>query len=162
MNKTSQKNIDDLLHEAMNSEIEAETFYRKASEKAQSQAGKNLFKELADFEHNHFEHVNTIIESRKKGIKIEKPVPHREMPEIKPEVEGEFEPNKDEIVEVLDLGIKAEEKARERYQKIAAQLDDPEGKEIFQDLAEDERRHHDLLEAQYYHMSNKGMIIWGE
>ena len=45
---------------------------------------------------------------------------------------------------------------------IAQQLDDPEGKEIFQNLAEDERRHHDLLEAQYYHMSNKGTIIWGE
>ena len=46
--------------------------------------------------------------------------------------------------------------------EIAEKLDDPEGKELFSSFAEDERRHHDLLEAQYYQMSNKGTIIWGE
>ncbi len=154
--------IDDLLVEAMNSEIEAETFYAKAADKAQSEAGKKLFSELANFEHNHFERVKTIVESRNKGTKIDIPAAHPELPEIKPELKGEFEPNKDEIVELLTLGIKAEKEAQRRYTEIAAQLDDAEGKEIFASLAEDERRHHDLLEAQYYHMSNKGTIIWGE
>ena len=154
--------VDDLLVEAMNSEIEAETFYAKAAEKAQSDAGKNLFTELAHFEHNHFERVKAIIESRNMGTKIDIPAAHPELPEIKPEVEGEFEPNKDEIVELLTLGIKAEKEAQNRYKQIAEQLDDPEGKELFSSFAEDERRHHDLLEAQYYQMSNKGTIIWGE
>ncbi len=154
--------VDDLLVEAMNSEIEAETFYAKAAGKAQSEAGKKLFSELASFEHNHLERVKTIIESRNKGTKMDIPVAHPELPEIKPELEGEFEPNKDEIVELLTLGIKAEQEAQHRYKEIAEQLDDPEGKELFSSLAEDERRHHALLEAQYYHMSNKGTIIWGE
>ncbi|KPK72392.1 hypothetical protein AMJ87_04915 [candidate division WOR_3 bacterium SM23_60] len=154
--------VDDLLVEAMNSEIEAETFYIKAAEKAQSAAGKKLFSELADFEHNHFERVKTIIESRSQGTKMEILAAHPELPEIKPELKGEFEPNKDEIVELLTLGIKAEREAQRRYSEIAAQLDDNEGKEIFESLAEDERRHHALLEAQYYNMSNKGTIIWGE
>ncbi len=153
-------NIHDLLVEAMNSEVEAESFYNNASEKAQSQAGKKLFRELADFEHNHFERVKNIIESRKKGLRIELPESHREMPTIKPEVDGEFEPNKDEIVDVLTVGIKAEKEAQVRYNKIAEQLEDAQGKEIFKKLAEDERRHHDLLEAQYYQISNKGVIIW--
>jgi rubrerythrin len=42
--------INNLLIEAMNSEIEAKKFYENASEKAQSQAGKKLFNELAEFE----------------------------------------------------------------------------------------------------------------
>jgi rubrerythrin len=154
--------VDGLLAEAMNSEIEAETFYAKAAKKAQSEAGKKLFTELANFEHNHFERVKAIVESRSSGAKLELPVAHPELPEIKPEVAGEFEPNKDEIVDLLTLGIKAEKEAQARYQKIAEHLDDPEGKELFSSLAEDERRHHDLLEAQYYQISNKGLIIWGE
>ena len=162
MTDQSHPSVDTLLTEAMKSEIDAENFYRDAAEKAQSQAGKKLFQELADFEHNHFEHVKSIIASREKGHKVEPPTTHREIPSIKSEVEGEFEPNKEEIVDLLGQGIKAEKEAQTRYAKIAELLDDQEGKEIFHGLAEDERRHHDLLEAQYYHISNKGTIIWGE
>ena len=46
--------LDNLLIEAMNSEIEAKNFYNNASKKAQSQAGKKLFRELAEFEQNHY------------------------------------------------------------------------------------------------------------
>ena len=60
--------LDDLLVEAMNSELEAKNFYNTASEKAQSQAGKNLFRELADFEQNHYERVRKIIESRNSSL----------------------------------------------------------------------------------------------
>jgi rubrerythrin len=154
--------VDNLLVEAMNSEIEAETFYAKAASRAQSEAGKQMFSELAKFEHNHFERVKAIVESRSKGMKMDIPAAHPALPEIKPELKGEFEPNKDEIVELLTLGIKAEKEAQHRYKEIAEQIDDTEGKDIFSSLAEDERRHHALLEAQYYHMSNKGTIIWGE
>jgi rubrerythrin len=153
-------NIADLLVEAMNAEVKAEEFYATASSKAQSQAGKQFFKELADFEHHHYEKLKGIIESRKKGAKLQFASQKPTFRNIKPEVEGEFEPNKDEIVEVLTLGIKAEKQAQERYTKIAENLSDPEDQEIFEDLAEDERRHHDLLEAQYYQISNKGTIIW--
>jgi rubrerythrin len=49
--------IDNLLREAMNAEIKAEEFYADASSRAQSQTGKQFFKELADFEHHHYEKV---------------------------------------------------------------------------------------------------------
>jgi rubrerythrin len=153
-------NIDDLLKEAMNAELKAKEFYLNAAEKAQSQAGKKFFKELADFEQNHYERVKKIIESRNKSIQLETTEPTQEMPTVKSEVQGEFEPNKQEVADILTLGIKAEKEAQERYKKIAEGIDDPEGKEIFNNLAEDERRHHDNLEAQFYQISNKGIIIW--
>lgn len=153
-------NINELLVEAMNAEVKAKEFYEDASNKAQSQAGKKFFKELADFEQNHYEHVKKIIESRNKAMKLESPGPSQKMLAVKSEVKGEFEPNKDEIADILTLGIKAEKEAQERYKRIADMLDDPEGKEIFNNLAEDERRHHDNLEAQFYQISNEGSIIW--
>lgn len=153
-------NIDDLLKEAMNAEVKAKEFYLNAAEKAQSQAGKKFFKELANFEQNHYERVKKIIESRNKDIQLETTEPAQEMPTVKSEVQGEFEPNKQEVADILTLGIKAEKEAQERYKKIAESIDDPEGKEIFNNLAEDERRHHDNLEAQFYQISNKGTIIW--
>lgn len=153
-------NIDDLLKEAMNAEVKAKEFYLNAAEKAQSLAGKKFFKELADFEQNHYERVKKIIESRSKGVQLEATEPAQEMPTVKSEVQGEFEPNKHEVADILTLGIKAEKEAQERYKKIAEDIDDPEGKEIFNNLAEDERRHHDNLEAQFYQISNKGIIIW--
>ncbi|TET59941.1 MAG: hypothetical protein E3J47_07710 [Candidatus Stahlbacteria bacterium] len=153
-------NIDDLLKEAMNAEVKAKEFYLNAAEKAQSQAGKKFFKELADFEQNHYERVKKIIESRNKSIQLEATEPTQEMPTVKSEVQGEFEPNKQEVADILTLGIKAEKEAQKRYKKIAEGIDDPEGKEIFNNLAEDERRHHDNLEAQFYQISNKGIIIW--
>lgn len=153
-------NIDELLVEAMNAEVKAKEFYLNAAEKAQSQAGEKFFKELADFEQNHYERVKKIIESRNKGIQLEATESAQEMPTVKSEVQGEFEPNKQEVADILTLGIKAEKEAQERYKKIAESIDDPEGKEIFNNLAEDERRHHDNLEAQFYQISNKGIIIW--
>ena len=160
MSEESKAKVDDLLFEAMNAEVKAKEFYADASNKAQSQAGKKFFQELADFEAKHYEHVKSIIESRNKGEKLNLLKLEEDIPTIKPEVKGEFEPNKDEIVDVLTLGIKAEKEAQTRYNKIADQIDDPAGKEIFKELAEDERRHHDLLEAQFYQISNKGTIIW--
>jgi len=151
--------IDNLLVEALNSELEAKKFYNDASEKAKSQAGKNLFSELADFEQNHYERVKKIIESRSSQIDI-KSENVQDVKKINSEIEGEFEPNKDEIVTVINMAIDAEKKAQERYTKIADMIEDNESKIIFQNLALEEKNHQRILEDEFYHLSNKGTIIW--
>jgi rubrerythrin len=100
-------------------------------------------------------------ESRNQGKKIESSIPTEEAPP-KAEVEGEFEPNKDEIVKVLGIGIEAEKKAQEKYRAIAKMFDDEEGKSTFNNMAEEERKHQTILENQFYSMSNTGKIIWGD
>ena len=152
-------NIDDLLIEAMNREVKAKEFYEEASEKAQSQAGKKLFSELAEFEQNHYDKVKKIIKSRNQGIKIEESFSEKITHNINSEIEGEFEPNKDEIVSVINLAIEAEKKAQDIYKKIAEMLDD-DSKNIFYDLANEERNHQKILEDEFYHLSNQGTIIW--
>jgi rubrerythrin len=153
--------LDNLLVEAMNSELEAKNFYKEASKKAQSQAGKKLFEELAEFEQNHYKKVKEIIESLNNNLTYNKPISNQEIPTINSEIEGEYEPNKDEIVTIISLAIDAEKKSQERYSKIAEMLDDDEGKEIFYGLEQDERNHQRILEDEFYQLSNKGTIIWG-
>jgi rubrerythrin len=155
-----EENINNLLIEAMNSELQAKKFYKEASLKAQSQAGKNLFNELADFEQKHYEKIKKIIESRNKQIKIQKPEIRQDDIKLRSEAEGEFEPNKDEIVSIINIAIDAEKKAQEIYSKIADIIEDDEIKNIFINLARDEQNHQKILEDEFYQLSNKGTIIW--
>ena len=158
--ESSTTNVDDLLNEAMNSELQAKEFYLYASEKAESNAGKKLFKELADFEQNHYDRVKGIIESRKNGQRVEDVTSSQDIPSVSSEIEGEFEPNKDEVIMVINLAINAEKNAQARYEKIAKMIEDDKEKEIFTGLAQDERNHQKILEDEFYHISNKGTIIW--
>lgn len=152
--------LNDILIEAMKSELEAKNFYINASKKAQSQAGKNLFKDLSEFEQNHYEKVKNIIESLENEINIDISAEEQNIKHIESEVEGEFESNKDEIVTVINLAIESEKNALERYEKISTMFEDEESKKIFNSLAQDERNHKRILEDQFYQLSNKGIIIW--
>jgi len=158
--ENSTESVDDLLKEAMDSELKAKEFYLYASDKAKSNAGKKLFKELAEFEQNHYNRVKGIIESRNAGKKVEAGTIDKELPNVRSEIEGEIEPNKDEVVMVINLAIKAEKNAQTRYRQIADMIDDSKEKEIFNNLAQDERNHQRILEDELYHISNKGTIIW--
>jgi rubrerythrin len=158
--ENSNGKINDLLVEAMNSEKKAREFYLNASEKAKSNAGKKLFKELAGFEQNHYMRVKRIIESRNIGQEITETGLDQETPTVRSEIEGEFEPNKDEIVMILNLAIESEKNAQVRYENIANMLEDSKEKEIFNSLAQDERNHQKILEDEFYHISNKGTIVW--
>lgn len=158
--KKDANRVDELLLTALGSELMAMDFYQKAADKAQSQAGKRFFTEMAEFEQSHFEHIKTVIYSRDKNAKLQLYAPMAIKKSIKPEVSGEFEPNKDEIIDVLIIAIKAEKDAKERYLKISRMFSDKDSKQVFINLSEDERLHQNLLEEQFYQLSNKGLIIW--
>ncbi|UCG29148.1 MAG: ferritin family protein [candidate division WOR-3 bacterium] len=161
MSNDAKMKLDSLLTDAMNAEAEAMKFYMNAAEKAASNAGRSLFKELADFEQGHYERIKKIIESRNTGMVLKEITPSEEIL-VKSEVEGQFEPNKDEIINVLSIGIEAEKKAREKYLEIAKVSEDEESKNMFNNIAEEERKHQSILENQFYSLSNTGKIIWGD
>lgn len=156
----SKENVNALLHEAMESERKAMEFYKNASSKAKSHVGKQFFNELAEFEHNHYQKVKHIIELHKEGLSIEITSKEQPIPSIGPEVKGEIESNCDEIVDVIHLAIESEKSAQHRYIQIANMFDDKGAKHIFNTLATDEKNHQKILEDQFYHLSNKGTIIW--
>ena len=160
-NEFVNDNLDNLLIEALNSELKAKEFYENAHEKSKSNSGKQLFMELAEFEKNHYNKVKKIIESRKEGEIIQDNDITSKKLQIKSEIEGDIEPNKDEIINVIYLAIESEKKAHERYRKISNMFNNEEGKKIFNNLALDEINHQRILEDELYQLSNKGTIIWG-
>jgi hypothetical protein len=115
---------------------------------------------LQSLNKNHYERLKKIIESQTKGVELEKFSNIKNIPTINSEIKGEFEPNKDEIVTVINLAINSEKKAQERYRKIANMFEDEESKQIFIDLSLEERNHQRILEDEIYQLSNKGTIIW--
>lgn len=161
--KPTKKGVDrveELFLSALGSELMAIDFYQKAAEKAQSQTGKRFFTEMAEFEQFHFEHIKSVIYSRDKNTKLKRYTPMAMTKKITPEITGDFEPSKDEIIDVLIIAIKAEKDAKERYLRISRMFSDKDSKQIFINLSEDERLHQNILEEQFYQLSNKGLIIW--
>lgn len=49
------------------------------------------------------------------------------------------------VKEALELAIKAEVKARDRYRELAKQADDPETRLMFEQIAREEESHHKML-----------------
>lgn len=150
---------DDFLLEALNVELLASTFYKKASLKAESDMGKRFFAGMAKFELNHFNYIKNIIESRNKGMHLEIP-DDEEVLAIIAGAQGEVESNNDEIERIMIMAIAAEENAQNRYQDIANKLDDPLEKEIFVRFACEEKKHQMLLEAQLNTLRTEGTIYW--
>lgn len=158
--KESNGSIDDFLFAALNGELAAKRFYEDAASKSESDAGRKLFKELADFEQAHFDHIKEIIESRNAGKAIELSADTEAESRRASPAEGEIEPNKKDVAEVMIMAIEVEKSARARYERIAAMLSDPEERAIFEGLANSERVHQKILEDQFYQLSNEGTISW--
>lgn len=157
--KEVQTDIDELLYLALESELLAKRFYERAVEKAESKRAKEFFKTLAEFEQGHFKRVKNIIEDRKAQKTIHSVDVESTYFSAKPEVEGEIEPNKGEIADVLILAIDAEKNAYKKYKEIAALIDDDEGKKIFKSFADSEKTHQRILEDEFYSLSNNGMFL---
>jgi len=152
--------IDDFLLAALNGELAAKRFYENAAAKSESEAGRRLFRELADFEQAHFDHIKKILESRNAGRSFALTDAVEAESKAASPAEGELEPNKKGVVEAMIMAIDAEKTARARYDRIAAMLSDPKEKAIFEDLANSERVHQKILEDQFYQLSNEGTISW--
>ncbi len=160
--KEMKGNVDELLIVALESELLASRFYKDAAKKSESSTARKFFRELSEYEMKHYENIKQIIEAREGHKKVKKLNIEKMKEKIKPEVKGEFEPNKTEIADVLTIAIDAEKKAYERYKRLAEKIEDEQGKKIFESLAEEERKHQRILEDEFYNISNKGVIIWGD
>lgn len=151
---------------AMEAEKKARQFYLDALEKVSDNRGRNLLQQLADFEENHYRKLLELKASlQQDGAFIEyagtefKPY----LADVPSEVSGTFKQNKEEILSILNLAINAEFKAAQNYRKLASQTSDEKGRQMFQQLAEEEVSHRRILSDEYYQLSNeRGYWIWGD
>ena len=162
--QTENKGVLEAIDIAMDAEKKANVFYLDAKTKVSNDRGKDLLQQLADFEQNHYDKLNDLKASlTNNGSFIQYDGTHFKEYKAASEASGSIESNKDELSEILNLAIDAETKASERYQKLADETSDPEGKAMFTKLAAEETMHRRVLSDEFYQMHNRGGLwFWGD
>jgi len=154
------------IEAAMEAERKARQFYVDSAEKASSSRGKDLLRQLATFEEGHFDKLADLkatLEETGKFMSYD----GTDFGSITSELPGELdegrEANLDDVLDILRVAIEAETEACRRYRKMAKDTLNPDGKEMFLKLAQEETLHRRILSDEYYHLANKGGLwSWGE
>ena len=154
--------ILDAIEIAMDAELKAKQFYTDSASKIESERGKNLLNQLADFENNHYQKLKDLKDSLiATGNYID--YDGTQFRPFRAEISGKVESKQSDALDVLKLAIDAETKAKEHYQQMVKQTKDPQGKKMFEKLAEEEDLHRRILNDEFYNLSNEGGIwAWGE
>ena len=162
----AQFNVIEAINMAMEAESKAREFYAHSAEKVSSERGKNLLKQLAEFEDNHYNRLNEL----KASLEEDKGYIDYSGTEFKPyspsstsEVSGRLDAEKSDVLDILNLAIEAESKAYEHYSDMANNIDDEQGRAMFLRFAEEEKAHRRILSDEFYYMNNKNMNwFWGD
>lgn len=148
---------------ALVAENKAKEFYLDAYRKVEDERGKDLLKQLADFEENHF---NILSELKKSLLKENKYIEYKGTSFIQfkaASITKQIEADKDDVLKILSVAIDAEETANKHYLNMAGQTKDAKGKDMFLKLAEEELLHRRILSDEFYQISNKsGSWFWGD
>jgi rubrerythrin len=62
-------------------------------------------------------------------------------------------------IEALSIGMELEKNAIDFFQKSAQEVDDPKAKAIFERIADEEKYHYDLLQAQHDSLTHSGFWL---
>ena len=148
---------------ALEAEKKATEFYLEALGKVNDERGKDLLKQLADFEQNHFRILSELKQSLVEENKYIEYQGTAFTDFTAPIITKQIEANKDDVLNIISVAIDAEENANKLYSKMADQTTDAKGKEMFLKLADEELLHRRILSDEFYQLSNKGgMWFWGD
>ena len=153
------------IKRAMDAEMEAHTYYSQAAQKATNPKGKDMFRQLAALELNHYNNLKALHDSLHEGngwttYDATQNSDTTHAPEgTDPSRE---EALKDDVLSILSKAIEDEKKASAYYTKLANETTDPAGKELFTKLAEEEKVHTKILNDQWYSLNNQGTWVWGD
>lgn len=150
--------LQDALQIAKAAEQKAADLYADAAQKTANPLARELFNKLAEFEHHHYDKLVNLEESlRENGAFID-----YEGPEIKLSTSGEVkrieEPNRKSAMAIITMAIDIEQEAEKRYTELADQTSDPDGRSMFEQLAEEEHNHYLILSDAYWSLNDRG--VW--
>lgn len=144
-----------LLQKAMENELEGETFYRKAAAESRQARAQTLFEWLAEQEIDHYRRVKLEHDALAAGQGWQNVTPAQGLtifPTAEEEIEEELAGVAGEA-EAFKLAREFEEKSYDIYQEALDLVDDELGREVLEQLAEEERRHLELISEWFtFHM----------
>ena len=155
----------DAIKRAIDAEMKAHTYYSQSALKTTNPKGKDMFRQLAALELNHYNNLKALHDSLHKGNGWTA-YAGTDFSDVPPAPEGtdasREEALKDDVLSILGKAIEDEKKASAYYTKLANETTDPAGKELFTKLAEEEKIHTKILNDQWYSLNNQGIWLWGD
>jgi rubrerythrin len=169
------------LHQAIELEIEGQRFYQQAAERTDNPQGAEMFRSLADDEVIHERILRRQFDALEEGEgtcpgrQVQGWMPVLSMVEGLPDGVGEatFDltsslfPEGEKMLEkavqpdasdldALLFALQIENQSFNLYYKLAQTTDDPNGKRMYEFLADAERGHFEWLMLNYEHLSTTG------
>ena len=133
--------------------------YADAAKKL-AHVGKELFMQLSEFERFHYERITALEKSlEEKGDFINYEGKEFPLPPIF-EIKAAKEPNKKSIMQIISEAIELEEQTEKAYAKLAAQITDLQGHNMFIRLSEEEHNHLRILTKAYWSLNQTGVWKW--
>jgi len=148
---------------AMEAEMNAYQAYSKAAKKTINPKGRDMFRQLSEFEINHYQKLKDLLKSlQEKGewILYEGTTLKRKAIPLKMGKPKGQEQLTD--MDALKIAVREEKKAQAYYQSMAELTRDPRGRDMYKRLAGEEALHEKLLNDQYYSLHNTGLWSWGD
>ncbi|MGB8952001.1 MAG: ferritin family protein [Candidatus Aminicenantales bacterium] len=162
MKKISNQ-VQDFIQEAIQLEIRGREFFTHAAELTHNQLGKKMFQRLADEEVRHLEVFSRLFSSVLQSEEWKKAVKEEELQgksSVIEELVSRVKRAEDQSeIEALRIGMELELKAIDFFKGCVDKGSDPAAKEIFDKIADEERFHYDLLQAQYDSVTRSGFWL---
>jgi rubrerythrin len=138
--------IEDILGMAVRTEIQGRKFYLKLAEQVTNSEVKSKIVSLADDEKRH----ERIIVDLYRQILGKEPrdLPDKGVPDILSAIQSMNIKEKTELLQLLDMAIEAELISAKFYARGARITDDSKTVKVFEQLAEEEDGHYNMLMAE--------------
>lgn len=140
------KSAHDVLEFAIEREIEAEKFYANLAEKARTPGMREAFLAFAKEEHGHQKKLQAIQQGKLQNLQTTRPLVDLKLADYLVHVI----PSDDmSYQDALILAMKREKAAYRLYAVLAERMTDPDLKQTFQTLANEEAKHKMRFEVEY-------------
>jgi rubrerythrin len=150
----------DAIRVAKENERNASESYAGAAENLSNPLAKELFLQLSEFEKYHLENLTALEKSlQESGEFIQYEGKEFPLPPVF-EIKAAKEPNKKSAMHVITEARELEREMRKAYESLAAQAPDVRGKDMFNKLAEEERKHYFILNEAWWSMNDTGEWKW--
>jgi rubrerythrin len=159
------KQVEEAIRDAIKLEINGRKFFNYAADVTTHESGKNMFRHLAQEEVKHLDVFGEIFTKLLGGEEWKNFVDTHTVSGTSPLVEKLKQrmgnPQGKGETEAISIGMELESDAIAFFQKASRDAEDPKAAKIFWDIAEEEKFHYDLLQAQYDSVMKTGNWLSG-
>jgi len=151
-----------IIKESIRLELDGQSFFEHVADATHNELGKKMFTKLANDEAKHLKVFSDIFtdlvgEDWKKHVGDMKTRTKAPMIEkLQKKVESAGKESRASELEAISIAMDLERNAIEFFCGAANKTTDAKAREVFNRIADEERLHFDLLQAQYDHLTNSG------